>query len=124
MSGDKPLAPMQHPPYLGGMATMTAALFTNPAEVVKIRMQLQGELQQAGTYQKPYKNALQAGVAIIRDEGLRGIQAGLVPALGYQGVHHCYPSVRERRMEEAKRIIFSLREEITLPHADLCIVCS
>ncbi|CAM9617233.1 unnamed protein product, partial [Hapterophycus canaliculatus] len=67
-------------------------------EVVKTRMQLQGELvlrdtpgRGAGTpqrtqqtYKAPYRNALHAFYKICRDEGFRGIQAGLLPGLMYQ----------------------------------------
>lgn len=79
-------------------------------EVVKTRMQLQGELvlrenassvaatsndgktgggqRQAG-YRRPYRNAFDAFYKICRDEGFRGIQAGLLPGLMYQ-VHIIY----------------------------------
>lgn len=35
---------------LGGLATCGASFFTNPLEVVKTRMQLQGELRAHGEY--------------------------------------------------------------------------
>ena len=65
-------------------------------------MQLQGELvlrkklstvaaaaaKTAGVglqdYRPPYRNALHAFYKICRDEGFRGIQAGLIPGLMYQ----------------------------------------
>lgn len=64
-------------------------------EVVKTRMQLQGELvlrgqgqqqqpKQQQAYQAPYRNAPHAFYKICRDEGFRGIQAGLLPGLMYQ----------------------------------------
>lgn len=56
-------------------------------EVVKTRMQLQGELRLKTAergYKPPYRNAIHAFCKICRDEGLRGIQAGLVPGLMYQ----------------------------------------
>jgi solute carrier family 25, member 34/35 len=77
------------PPYvdflLAGIATTTACLFTNPIEVVKTRMQLQGEL---GTAARPYTNPLQAFILITKSEGLQGIQSGLLPACAYQYVAH------------------------------------
>ena len=81
-------------------------------EVVKTRMQLQGELilrKNASTsggatatansgkiggqpqivYRPPYRNVLDAFYKICRDEGLRGIQAGLLPGLMYQVFVFC-----------------------------------
>jgi len=40
---------------MGGMAAVGAGVFTNPLEVVKIRMQLQGELQAKGQYSVHYR---------------------------------------------------------------------
>lgn len=63
-------------------------------EVVKTRMQLQGELVLRSSLSEPghhmtkvYRNAPHAFYKICRDEGLRGIQAGLVPGLLYQVRH-------------------------------------
>lgn len=53
---------------------------SNPAEVVKTRLQLQGELAKAGT-PKVYKNALDAVAKTWRNEGIRGVQRGLGPAV-------------------------------------------
>ncbi|CAB1120853.1 unnamed protein product [Ectocarpus sp. CCAP 1310/34] len=62
-------------------------------DVVKTRMQLQSELvlrkagqsrQMTQVYRAPYKNALHAFYKICRDEGVRGIQAGLLPGIMYQ----------------------------------------
>ena len=69
---------------LGGCATMTAALFTNPIEVVKTRMQVQGELLKIGKAQQLYTNPFQAFYLIGREEGLKGLQGGLGPAVLYQ----------------------------------------
>jgi len=40
---------------LGGVAAVGAGLFSNPLEVIKIRMQLQGELQAKGKYAVHYR---------------------------------------------------------------------
>ncbi|CAM9118923.1 unnamed protein product, partial [Lampetra fluviatilis] len=69
---------------LGGFAASAACLVTNPLEVVKTRMQVQGELQARGTYQVHYRHAFHALVVIARSEGLRSLQKGLAPALLYQ----------------------------------------
>lgn len=86
------------PFYLGGLATMMAAVISNPFEVVKVRMQLQGELQQRGSYKMAYNNSFQALYAIGRNEGLASLQKGLVAALGYQAV------MNGTRLELYKRI--------------------
>eukprot|EP01134_Creolimax_fragrantissima_P003019 CFRG3019T1 len=72
------------PFYLGGLATMCACLFTNPFEVIKVRMQLDGELRSSGSYKKRYSNIGQGFVTILREEGVRGLQSGLGSALLYQ----------------------------------------
>ncbi|XP_070560979.1 solute carrier family 25 member 35-like [Ptychodera flava] len=69
---------------LGGMAACCAGFFTNPLEVVKTRMQLQGELRARGTYVKSYRNVFHAFFTIGRVDGIFALQKGLVPALYYQ----------------------------------------
>ncbi|MEQ2244075.1 hypothetical protein ILYODFUR_013408 [Ilyodon furcidens] len=69
---------------LGGVAACAACLFTNPLEVVKTRMQLQGELKSRGTYQVYYRNVFHAFYTIGKVDGLAGLQKGLVPGLFYQ----------------------------------------
>lgn len=69
---------------LGGVAACGACFFTNPLEVVKTRMQLQGELKTRGTYQVYYRNVFHAFYTIGKIDGLAGLQKGLVPGLVYQ----------------------------------------
>jgi len=71
---------------LGGVAAVGAGFFSNPLEVVKIRMQLQGELQARGNYAVHYRNVFHAAYTIGRKDGLLALQKGLVPALWYQWV--------------------------------------
>lgn len=67
---------------------------SNPAEVAKTRMQLQGELaKQGGT--KVYKNALDVIAKTWTNEGIRGIQRGLGPAVSAQ------PSVERTALDTA-----------------------
>ncbi|KAI8992749.1 mitochondrial carrier [Trametes punicea] len=69
----------------GGLAGCTAVTFSNPAEVAKTRMQLQGELVKTGAV-KVYKNAFDALFKTWRNEGIKGTQRGLAPAYLYQVV--------------------------------------
>ncbi|XP_062844731.1 solute carrier family 25 member 35 [Trichomycterus rosablanca] len=69
---------------LSGAAACGACLLTNPLEVVKTRMQLQGELRSRGSYRVHYRNVFHAFYTIGRVEGPRGLQRGLGPALLYQ----------------------------------------
>lgn len=67
-----------------GSATATACIFTNPLEVVKTRLQLQGELATAGSL--PQRGLFKTFTKIFQDEGVRGLQRGLVPGMVYQVV--------------------------------------
>eukprot|EP00116_Pleurobrachia_bachei_P006999 sb/3467261/ len=69
---------------VGGSATTTACLFTNPLDVVKTRFQLQGELQARNSYQVKYRNVFDAFLKIARHEGIKGLQKGLTSGLAYQ----------------------------------------
>ncbi|XP_044777528.1 solute carrier family 25 member 35 isoform X2 [Neomonachus schauinslandi] len=69
---------------MSGLAACGACLFTNPLEVVKTRMQLQGELQAPGTYQRHYRNVFHAFITIGKVDGPAALQKGLAPALLYQ----------------------------------------
>ncbi|KAI8393795.1 mitochondrial carrier domain-containing protein [Radiomyces spectabilis] len=72
---------------IGGLAACGAVTFTNPWEVVKTRLQLQGELVRAGALSeaaRPYHNSFQALKLVFQHEGLRGIQRGLGVAYVYQ----------------------------------------
>ncbi|KAI7790989.1 solute carrier family 25 member 34 [Triplophysa rosa] len=71
---------------LGALACCGACVFTNPLEVVKTRLQLQGELQARGSYQRHYRGVLQALWVVGRTDGIRGLQKGLTAALLYQGL--------------------------------------
>lgn len=72
----------------GGIAACGAVTFSNPVDLVKTRMQLQGELSKGG--EKIYKNPLQALGKIYQMEGIRGLQKGLFAAYVYQiGLNGC-----------------------------------
>ena len=74
---------------LGGIAAASATVLTNPAEIVKIRFQLQGEQSvskatSSSPRPQPYQNLQQSLAFIVRHDGFRGIQRGLVASMAYQ----------------------------------------
>ncbi|KAI7908168.1 mitochondrial carrier domain-containing protein [Cokeromyces recurvatus] len=72
---------------IGGLAACGAVTFTNPWEVVKTRLQLQGELVRAGALSesaRPYQHSFQALKVVFQHEGIRGAQRGLSVAYFYQ----------------------------------------
>lgn len=74
----------------GGVAACGAVTFTNPIELVKTRMQLQGELSKLTGQAKLYKNPLQAFSTIYKHEGIQGLQQGLLCGYFYQlGLNGC-----------------------------------
>lgn len=74
----------------GGVAACGAVTFTNPIELVKTRMQLQGELSKLKGQAKLYKNPLQAFATIYKHEGIKGLQQGLMCGYFYQlGLNGC-----------------------------------
>lgn len=68
----------------GGIAACGAVTATHPFETVKIRMQLQGELQLKGNQPLHYKGPLHGVGVILRHEGVRAIYRGLGCAYVYQ----------------------------------------
>lgn len=69
---------------IGGTAAMCAGFFSNPFDVIKTRQQLQGELQKKTVEKLVYSSQWQAIKAIIRAEGMVGLQKGLGSALAFQ----------------------------------------
>lgn len=58
----------------------TQVTVSNPAEVAKTRLQLQGELSKGGG-KKVYNNAIDVLSKTWKNEGIRGMQRGLGPAV-------------------------------------------
>lgn len=68
----------------GGIAACGAVTATHPFETVKIRMQLQGELQHKGNQALHYRGPLHGVGVIVRNEGIKGIYRGIGCAYIYQ----------------------------------------
>ncbi|KAJ9096222.1 hypothetical protein QFC20_006466 [Naganishia adeliensis] len=68
----------------GGLAGCAAVTVSNIPEVMKTRLQLQGELMKTSDAQKVYKNVFDVFRKTWANEGLRGLQRGLGPAYAYQ----------------------------------------
>lgn len=68
---------------LGGVASAAATFITNPLEVVKVRMQLQGELKKKGKFVVHYKNIFHAFYQILTKEGPLALHKGMAPAVSY-----------------------------------------
>ncbi|GAM27251.1 hypothetical protein SAMD00019534_104260, partial [Acytostelium subglobosum LB1] len=60
----------------GGLSCMAAACVTNPIDVIKTRLQLQGELAK-----KAASTTTAATLRTINQEGVRGLYKGLAPSL-------------------------------------------
>jgi solute carrier family 25 protein 34/35 len=66
----------------GGLAGCAAVSVSNIPEVMKTRLQLQGELQRADSNApKVYKNVVDVFRKTWHHEGIRGLQRGLFPAV-------------------------------------------
>ncbi|PKK44942.1 hypothetical protein CI102_8805 [Trichoderma harzianum] len=68
----------------GALAACGAVTVTHPAEVLKIRQQLQGELQTKGAQPQYYRGPIHGISVIVKNEGIRGIYRGLGAAYIYQ----------------------------------------
>ncbi|RMZ76844.1 hypothetical protein DV738_g4711, partial [Chaetothyriales sp. CBS 135597] len=68
----------------GGIAACGAVTATHPFETVKVRLQLQGELQSRAVAEKKYRGVLHGVRVIYHNEGLRGLYRGIGCAYVYQ----------------------------------------
>ncbi|KAF9884603.1 Mitochondrial oxaloacetate carrier protein [Aspergillus nanangensis] len=68
----------------GGIAACGAVTVTHSFETVKIRLQLQGELQSKGDAVKKYRGVLHGVKVILQNEGARGLFRGIDSAYIYQ----------------------------------------
>jgi len=68
----------------GGIAACGAVTASHPFETVKIRLQLQGELQAKDVAVKKYRGVLHGVSQIAKNDGVRGLYRGLGCAYIYQ----------------------------------------
>lgn len=68
----------------GGVAACGAVTVTHPFETVKIRLQLQGELQAKDVAVRKYKGVLHGVRVIAKNEGFKGLFRGIGSAYIYQ----------------------------------------
>ncbi|KAI5641716.1 mitochondrial carrier protein domain-containing protein [Phthorimaea operculella] len=71
---------------VGGLAGVGATIFSNPLEVVKVRMQLQGELKKRGEHAVFYRNIPHAFVTMVKHDGVLSLQQGLVPGMCFSWI--------------------------------------
>nr|XP_053632026.1 solute carrier family 25 member 35-like isoform X3 [Cherax quadricarinatus] len=72
---------------IGAVAACGACFFSNPMDVLKTRMQLQGELKARGHYTLIYKNIIHAGIAVAKVKTHLQSQAAESIAVGHQHKH-------------------------------------
>ncbi|XP_055312229.1 solute carrier family 25 member 35-like isoform X2 [Sitodiplosis mosellana] len=77
--------------FVAGVAAMGSTIFTNPLEVIKTRLQLQGELKKLDPNARIYRGVLHGLYQIGRYDGIKALQKGLIPAFGFQ---FCLNSIR------------------------------
>ena len=63
----------------GGLAACGAVTFTNGFEILKVRLQLQGELQAKAV--KNYNGVLSGARVIVKNEGVKGLFRGIGAAV-------------------------------------------
>lgn len=85
----------------GGLAAAGAGIFSNPLDVLKTRMQLQGELKARGRHAVHYKNVFHAAIVVVKHDGLTGLQKGLGAAVIMHSVRNsirlgCYQWLNNR----------------------------
>ncbi|KAH3670718.1 hypothetical protein OGAPHI_001233 [Ogataea philodendri] len=107
----------------GGLAACGAVTVTNPIELVKTRMQLEGELSSATNKPRTYKNPFQALGLIYKNEGIRGCQKGLFCAYIYQlGLNGCRLGLYEPVRNFLNGLVFPSREAHSVQNIPINVV--
>ncbi|CAM1310879.1 Uncharacterised protein r2_g2119 [Pycnogonum litorale] len=88
---------------LAGMSSMMGAIVTNPIDVIKVRMQLEGELMLKGEHLTRHYSGFTKGFSyIVTHEGARGLYKGLVASLMREG---SYSTIRIGAYEPMKELL-------------------
>lgn len=87
---------------LAGASSMTAALATNPIDVIKIRLQLEGELNNIARIHRKYRGFFAGGSVIFVEEGVKGLYKGLTASLMREG---SYSTIRLGAYEPVKELL-------------------
>ena len=91
----------------GGIAACGAVTATHPFETVKIRLQLQGELQSADVAVRKYRGVFHGVSVIIKNEGIAGLYRGIGAAYVYQILlNGCRLGFYEPLRAQTTRLIF------------------
>lgn len=72
----------------GGIAACGAVTVTHSFETIKIRLQLQGELQTKTDAPRMYKGVAHGVKVVIQNEGVKGLLRGLSCAVRYASFEH------------------------------------
>jgi len=70
----------------GGVAACGAVTVTHSFETIKIRLQLQGELQTKKDAPKMYRGVIHGVKVVVQNEGVKGLLRGLSCAVSYISV--------------------------------------
>ena len=90
---------------LAGGSSMLAACVTNPIDVVKVRMQLEGELKSQKvmlSQGRSYSNFFSGLVFIFQNEGMKGLYKGLSASLAREAT---YSSIRLGAYDPMKKLL-------------------
>lgn len=84
----------------GATASCMAAVVSNPFEVMKTRLQLQGELRKRGEYTVEYNGMVRGMIKIAKTEGIRALQKGIAASFCHQIAQNgtrlgLYPAIKE-----------------------------
>lgn len=72
----------------GGIGSAVAGFITNPLDIMRTRMQVQGDLCKSGEFAKHYHNIPQGLLRVAREEGVFALQKGLLASMQWQFIQN------------------------------------